>query len=110
MDQPARSARAAPAAAAAISPSFGAPMLSLQRLDAKTGEPAMVDLDLADLSDARLVLTDDLIRASLRAAKATLKGAPVTPDATAPEKAPARSITKAARQTVGQFFLYRVID
>ena len=29
MDQPARSARAAPAAAAAISPSFGAPMLSL---------------------------------------------------------------------------------
>lgn len=85
----------------AVDSAAGAPMLSLQRLDAKAGEPAMVDLDLADLSDARLVLTDDLIRASLRAAKATLKGAPVTPDATAPEKAPARSITKAARLKSG---------
>ncbi len=37
------------------------------------GEPDTVWLDLAALAEARLVMTDDLIAASLRAAKAALK-------------------------------------
>jgi ribosome maturation factor RimP len=68
-------------------------VLTLERLDAKPGEKAMVALDLADLSEARLTLTDDLIRASLRAAKAAAKDAD-----SAPVKAPQRNMmTKAQR-------------
>ena len=67
-------------------------LLTLERLDAKATEAAEVELDLADLSEARLALTDDLIRASLRAAKAAVKGKPA-----AEGKAPAQAMTKAAR-------------
>jgi len=42
----------------------------LTRTDAKPGESIDVLLPLRDISDARLVLTEDLIRASLKAAKA----------------------------------------
>jgi ribosome maturation factor RimP len=42
--------------------------------DAKA-EEAIVDLPVADMAEARLVLTDDLIRATLRREKAALKAA-----------------------------------
>jgi len=43
--------------------------LRLSRLDEKPGEPKDVLLPLRDISEARLVLTEDLIRAALKAAK-----------------------------------------
>ena len=42
--------------------------LTIERLDAKADDAAQVDLRLADIGDARLVLTDALIRESLRGA------------------------------------------
>lgn len=45
----------------------------IERLDARPDEEARVMLPLVDLSDARLVLTDDLIRESLRRGKALMK-------------------------------------
>jgi ribosome maturation factor RimP len=45
----------------------------IDRLDARPDEEARVLLPLVDLSDARLVLTDDLIRESLRRGKALMK-------------------------------------
>ncbi len=45
-------------------------VVSLTRLDAKPGEAEVVHLALSDVADGRLVLTDDLIRETLRAAKA----------------------------------------
>jgi ribosome maturation factor RimP len=47
---------------------------TIERLDAKDGEEARVALPLADIGEARLVLTDDLIRESLRRGKAALRG------------------------------------
>ena len=41
--------------------------LRLERLDAKPGEDRTIELVLADIGDARLVLTDALIREALRA-------------------------------------------
>ncbi len=41
--------------------------LRLERLDAKPGEDKTIELVLADIGDARLVLTDALIREALRA-------------------------------------------
>ena len=48
----------------------GADALTLKRLDARGDEPDTVKIPYADLADARLVLTDALIRESLRAEKA----------------------------------------
>jgi ribosome maturation factor RimP len=45
----------------------------LERVDAPPGEAIHVRLPLVDLGDARLVLTDELIRESLRRGKALLK-------------------------------------
>ena len=45
--------------------------LTLKRLDARSDEPDAVEIPYADLADARLVLTDALIRESLKAEKAT---------------------------------------
>ena len=45
----------------------------LERVDAPPGEAVRVLLPLIDLGDARLVLTDELIRESLRRGKALLK-------------------------------------
>jgi ribosome maturation factor RimP len=42
----------------------------LRRDDAKAGEPARATLPIADIGEARLVLTDELIREALRRAKA----------------------------------------
>ena len=53
----------------------GAPVLILTRYDAKPGEPEVVRLALAAIADGRLVLTDDLIRETLRAEKAVREAA-----------------------------------
>lgn len=53
----------------ALDDASGAPVLTLTRFDAKPGEPEVVQLPLAEIADGRLVLTDDLIRETLRAAK-----------------------------------------
>ena len=58
---------------AAIEGAGGEAHVALDRADAKPGESTRVMLALAELGEARLVLTDVLIRASLREAKATLK-------------------------------------
>ncbi|HWP16435.1 MAG TPA: ribosome maturation factor RimP, partial [Xanthobacteraceae bacterium] len=41
----------------------------LRRMDAAEGEPADVALRIADMAEARLVLTDELVRESLRKSK-----------------------------------------
>ena len=43
--------------------------ISIERIDAPPGEDVRVDLPLADLDEAKLVLTDALVLASLRAGK-----------------------------------------
>jgi ribosome maturation factor RimP len=52
--------------------------LLLHRLDAKPGEADEIWLKLWEIGEARLVLTEELIRAALRAAKAAAKSAPET--------------------------------
>ncbi len=62
-------------------------VLVLTRFDAKPGEPEIVRLALADVADGRMVLTDELIRETLRAAKAAREAAGIddeTSDADAP--------------------------
>ncbi len=49
--------------------------VAIDRLDVKADEPRRVLLPLGDLGEARLVLTDDLIRESLRRDKAAKKAA-----------------------------------
>ncbi len=53
--------------------------VKLLRDDAKPGEAAEAILPLSDIAEAKLVLTEALIRASLRAAKAALAQAGETP-------------------------------
>lgn len=48
-------------------------MLGLRRSDAKPDQPLVVDLPLRDLGEARLVLTDALIRETLRANKEAMR-------------------------------------
>ena len=75
-----------------------APTLSFTRLDAKPGEPVILQLVVGDIADGRLVLTDDLIRETLRAAKAAREAAgeiepddeDESPPAPMPEKGPGR--------------------
>jgi ribosome maturation factor RimP len=49
-----------------------AAQVKFERVDAKPGEPINIALRLHDIAEAKLVLTDGLIRESLRAAKAAL--------------------------------------
>lgn len=51
-----------------------------RRDDAKTGEPAQVKLPIADVAEARLVLTDELVREALRRAKAAGRAPDDAPD------------------------------
>lgn len=46
----------------------------LRRIDARADEPSDVKLPVADMAEARMVLTEALIRESLRAGKAALEG------------------------------------
>ena len=75
------------------------PVLTLTRSDAKPGESLVLMLPVGDIADGRLVLTDDLIRETLRAAKAAREAAGETDDdepddgtpaAPAPDKGPGR--------------------
>ena len=80
----------------ALDESGPTPVLAMSRLDAKPGEPEEMRLPLADIADGRLVLTDDLIRETLRAAKAARAAAgepdddETPPEESAPAKGPGR--------------------
>lgn len=84
----------------------GKPVLSLTRFDAGPGEDEVVALALADIADGRLVLTDDLIRETLRAAKAAGDDHGVDaerPAEQAPVKGPGRfALRNADRQAAKQ--------
>lgn len=62
-----------------------APVLALTRFDAKPGEPEQVHLPVADIEEGRLVLTDDLIRETLRAAKTAREAALESDDNETPD-------------------------
>ena len=88
----------------ALDEAEGAAVGALTRFDAKPGEPAVVHLALADVADGRLVLTDDLIRETLRAAKAAQSEAEQASDevegAAPPVKGPGRfALRNAGRQS-----------
>lgn len=53
--------------------------LKLKRLDAKPEEPVEVSLPVAEIEEAKLILTEDLIREALRAAKLAEKNAAEAP-------------------------------
>jgi ribosome maturation factor RimP len=75
--------------------------LVLTRLDAKPGDSPEVVLPLADIDDARLVLTDALIREALRGARdaEAESGAASETDDPAPKSEP----TEAAKRGPGRF-------
>ncbi len=54
----------------------GEARVRIRRTDAKAQEPAEVSLKLADIAEARLVLTEALIRQTLRNAKTARRAAP----------------------------------
>ncbi|MGB8277286.1 MAG: ribosome maturation factor RimP [Methylovirgula sp.] len=61
--------------------------LKLQRFDAKPDEPGEVWLAVAEIEEAKLVLTEDLIREALRAAKMAEKNAVAADQAEEPDQA-----------------------
>ncbi len=67
----------------------GAEDVSLRVEDPKEGAPPVVKLPLGDIGEAKLVLTDDLIAAALRAAKDAGKDADSPDDAAEEAPAPA---------------------
>lgn len=77
-------------------------VMLLRRIDARADEEADVRLPLADLDDARLVLTEALIRESLRAGKASLEEPASEPeeDAEAPRRGPGRFAARRKPQPV----------
>jgi ribosome maturation factor RimP len=66
----------------------------IERLDARPDEEALVKLPLVDLSDARLVLTDELIRESLRRGKALMKQDTEVPEQTEEAEADTAEVKK----------------
>lgn len=76
-----------------------ASVLKLRRIDARADEESDVRLPLADLDEAWLVLTEALIRESLRAGKATLEE-PQEPEEEAAESGPG---SDAPRRGPGRF-------
>ena len=82
-------------------------VLALTRFDAKPGEAEVLNLKVAEIADGRLVLTDDLIRETLRAAKAAREAGGLDAEdeteapepETPPEKGPGRfALRNAGRQ------------
>lgn len=61
-------------------------VLALRRSDAKPGEAELVRLPLDEIDDGRLVLTDELIRETLRAAKAAREAGGLDEDETTTEE------------------------
>jgi ribosome maturation factor RimP len=90
----------------AVSGEGAAGVLTLERSDAKLGEPVDITIPLRDLGEAKLILTEDLIRATLRAAKASLaesglpedeeQGAPEAMAAGLPKRGPGRFASRNA--------------
>ncbi len=70
--------------------------LVLDRTDARADEDKRVRIALADLDEARLALTDDLIRESLKAGKAAEEAARASDDE-APKRGPGRFSVKGPR-------------
>jgi ribosome maturation factor RimP len=62
----------------------------LRRLDSAPGEAAIVGLPLTAVAEARLVLTEALVRAALRAGKAARNAPADKPDQAKPRKGPGR--------------------
>lgn len=85
-----------------ISGEAGAEVLHLRRTDARGDEEADVRLPLRDMGEARLILTEALVREALRADKAAREGRGETvPDSTQPdEAAPRRGPGRFARHKV----------
>lgn len=81
-------------------------VLKLRRIDARADEESDVRLPLADLDEARLVLTEALIRESLRAGKASLEDPEQEQDESseeeaAPRRGPGRFSAKKAQKKAG---------
>ncbi len=76
--------------------------LKLRRIDARADEPSDVVLSLRDLEEGRLVLTEALVRESLRAAKLAGTAEPGEGDASteedAPQRGPGRFAARRARE------------
>jgi ribosome maturation factor RimP len=79
------------------------PLLVFTRADTKPGETATVRLPVGDIADGRLILTDELIRETLRAAKAAREAAGLpeepedeTPEQEVPARGPGRFAAKNA--------------
>lgn len=66
------------------------PVLAMTRFDAKPGEPEALRLSLRDIADGRLVLTDDLVRAALRASKGASAVGAEGEETEAPSRGPGR--------------------
>jgi ribosome maturation factor RimP len=67
------------------------PVARLRQPPGENGETTNVDLAIADMAEARLVLTDDLIRATLRREKAAKKQAKAERSGAAAKAAPKRA-------------------
>ncbi len=82
----------------------GDPVVVLTRFDAKPGESTVLRLSVRGIAEGRLVLTDDLIRETLRAAKAAREAAGEPEEehdapAAAPAKGPGRfAVRNAGKQ------------
>ena len=84
----------------------GGPVARLSLPPGENGEAASVELAIADMTEARLVLTDDLIRAALRREKAAKKQAKAERSGAAAKAAPKRAAKnrapeRAANETEG---------
>ncbi len=75
------------------------PVVRIERVAVKPDEEALVALRLREIDEAKLVLTDDLIRASLRASKEALRMAEPEEEESEPLAAP----TEAPRRGPGRF-------
>ena len=80
----------------------GGPVARLSLPPGENGEAASVELAIADMSEARLVLTDDLIRAALRREKAAKKQAKAERSGAAAKAAPRRAAKNSAPERRGQ--------
>ena len=67
------------------------PVARLRLSPDESGEAASVDLAIADIGEARLTLTEDLIRATLRREKAAKKQAKAERSGAAAKAAPKRA-------------------
>jgi ribosome maturation factor RimP len=77
--------------------------LKLERFDAKPGEPGEIWLAVAEIEEAKLVLTEELIRDALRAAKMAEKNAGAADPAEPDQDDADESASPAPRRGPGRF-------